>query len=185
MTSTQKIALPVCLALLLASGITPARDWRWYPRKSPQDSGALRPDLEGVKGDDSEQRGISELEEMRQWLRQRDEDRRQQGITVPDTVEQLEPAGDVSVRRRQWPERLLPGAGVGRSFGEITEGDQPASDQSERIRDTLYPKFSGGDHSYRTPKTSRHRYSTSSKRHSHHRGSGASRSRAKSSKRRH
>lgn len=186
LTSTQKIALSVCIALLLASGIAPARDWRWYPRKSRPDSGALRPDLEGVKADDPEQQGMSELEEMRQWLRQRDEDRRQQGITVPDTVEQLEPAGDVTVRRRQWPERLAPGLGADHSAGDLADTGRPPGEQSERIRDTLYPQSSGQGLAAKTPPGSRHRYSSSPRRYSHHRGSASSRSRTKGrSKRRH
>jgi hypothetical protein len=183
--STQKIALCVSISVLLMSGFTQARDWRWYPRKAPKDSGALRPDLEGVKGDDAEQRGLSELEEMRQWLRQRDEDRRQQGITVPDTVEQMEPAGDVTARKRQWPERPVPGLGADPSFGDIMQRNQSVNEQSERVRDTLYPQSSGQRHSYTSRHRARQRYSTSSRRFTHQR-SGSNRKQAKGShKRRH
>jgi len=50
----------------------------------------LRPDLEGAKGDDANS-GLTELDEMRQWLYRRDIERRERGFTVPDTVEQIDP----------------------------------------------------------------------------------------------
>jgi hypothetical protein len=78
---------------------------------------------------------------MRDWLRRRDEDRRQQGITVPDTVEQLEPAGNVTVpRRRQWPESAGPGFDLGRSAASgdadgVTDGEKDGEALAET--DTL------------------------------------------------
>lgn len=151
LNSTQVFALTALIALLLTSGLTQARDWRWYPRKAPADSGALRPDLEGTR-DDDEQREMSELDELRQWLRQRDEDRRRQGITVPDTVDQLEPRRDFGATQRQWPEGSTPRLPDRRSPEAIMDDERTLEEQSERVRRALFPHFSGK----RTSRFSRH-----------------------------
>ncbi|MGY6215186.1 hypothetical protein ACW73L_08495 [Methylolobus aquaticus] len=88
MSVTRHLALG--LALVLVLGPASARDWRWYPKRQSPDANALRPDLEGAKGDDGNS-GLTELDEMRQWLYRRDVERRERGFTVPDTVEQIDP----------------------------------------------------------------------------------------------
>jgi len=90
------------LALMVAVGPATARDWRWYPKRQAPDADALRPDLEGTRGDDTSS-GTSDLEEMRQWLYRRDVERRERGFSLPDTVEQLEPGGGLEQPpARQW-----------------------------------------------------------------------------------
>lgn len=177
-------ALGALIALLLATGTAQARDWRWYPRPAPADSDALRPELEGTKRDDGERDGISDIDEMRDWLRRRDEDRRQQGITVPDTVEQLEPAGNVTVpRRRQWPDSAVPGFDLGRSAAS-GDADGVTDEQSERVRDTLFPHSYSKKLRHGARKHGRHYRFTSSQRLGRHGAAGSGKKRGSSRKRR-
>lgn len=184
LNSTQTFAFTALIALLLTSGLAQGRDWRWYPRKSPGDSGALRPDLEGTRDDDAEQREMSELEEMRQWLRRRDEDRRRLGITVPDTVEQLEPPGESAAPRRERPERS-----TRRLTGEfnpepITDEERLLDEESERVRETLFPHFDGRKASHSSRQAWRH-YSYPSWRSIFRHGKSAKSRKGSSSRRRH
>jgi len=139
--ATQNIAFFTLLAFLIATGETYARDWGWHRRSTPPDSGALRPDLEGIK-EDSERDGTSELEEMRQWLRQRDEERRQLGVTIPDTVEQLRPSEDTGARLPQQADRdpSVPGSEL--TWGSEVPADRLTDDEGARVQETHYPRSS-------------------------------------------
>jgi hypothetical protein len=142
-----------------------ARDWSWYPPNEGRGREALRPQFEGTTPDDPDANGLSETEEMRQWLRRRDEDRRKQGITVPDVEEQLEPAGDITVRRRhQWPEPRLPGIGEGRELEGAMGGGSALDEESERVRETLFPNSYRQHHGHAARRHGRSRHFTSSHR---------------------
>ena len=123
--------LAVGLTLLLVLGPAAARDWRWYPKRQSPDANALRPDLEGAKGDDGAS-GLTELDEMRQWLYRRDAERRERGFTVPDTVEQIDPAVSEPppvTPPRQWTRPGFGGSSVG--------GFDGGGGSRERIRNIL------------------------------------------------
>ena len=142
-----------------------ARDWSWYPPNEGRGRDALRPEFEGATPDEPDGNGLSEIEEMRQWLRRRDEVRRQQGITVPDVVEQLEPAGEITVRRRhQWPEPRLPSIGAGRDLEDDMGAGTEVDEQSERVRETLFPRSYRQRHGHTSRKHGRTRHFTSSQR---------------------
>lgn len=173
------IAASALLGLLFTASPAQARDWRWYPRKAPAESGALRPDLEGTRNDETEQSGISELDEMRRWLQKRDEDRRQQGITVPDTVERYEPIPGLTIHRHRWPARERPDSEVGSSSPPNWGGTETAEDHSDRVRDTLFPHSYDQRQAHGSRRTLRHRQSTSSRRTTKYHSSGSSRHRTR------
>lgn len=152
MTATKSCAWLTMLALLASSGEPLARGWGWHRRSAPADSSVLNPNLEGLKGE-SDSDGVSDVEEMRRWLQQRDDERRQMGITVPDTVEPFVPPVDPGQR---WPQR---GGESSRSFGD---GLAPPDERSGIGEDAVdadqasESASSGGPH-YRKHHGSRHR----------------------------
>lgn len=140
MTATKKITFFTLLAFLISSEEPLARGWGWHRRSAPSDSSVLRPNLEGIKGE-SEQESAGEVEEMRQWLQQRDDERRQMGITVPDTVEQLEPPPTADGSR--WPQRVgerSQNFGSESAPGEEVGGLPDVQGETGRVQDTYYPR---------------------------------------------
>jgi hypothetical protein len=173
----QTIALGVLgLGLVMPTG-SQARDWSWYPPNEGRGRDALRPEFEGARPDGPDGNGLTEIEEMRLWLQRRDEDRRRQGITVPDVEEQLEPAGDITVRRRhQWPEPRLPSIGAGRDLEDDMTDGSALDEQSERVRETLFPNSYRQHHGQAARWHGRSRHFTSSQRFWRHGAKGSAKS---------